>query len=57
MPSSGRHVVCEVFIRADPALYESRVHSVRLHGLTTSIRLENQFRDVPAAEGSLLRFI
>lgn len=35
--------MCEVFISADPALYESRVRSVRLHGVATSIRLENLF--------------
>lgn len=38
--------MCQVFIGADPALYESRVRSVRLHGLATSIRLENLFWDV-----------
>ncbi|CAN5123932.1 ribbon-helix-helix domain-containing protein [soil metagenome] len=38
--------MCEVFISADPALYESRVRSVRLHGAATSIRLENLFWDV-----------
>ena len=38
--------MCQVFIGADPALYESRVRSVRLHGQATSIRLENLFWDV-----------
>ncbi|CAN7543383.1 ribbon-helix-helix domain-containing protein [Polaromonas sp. LjRoot131] len=38
--------MCEVFINADPALYESRIRSVRLHGVATSIRLENLFWDV-----------
>ena len=38
--------MCEVFISADPALYESRIRSVRLHGAATSIRLENLFWDV-----------
>ena len=33
--------MCEVFIRADPSSYESRTRSVRLHGVVTSIRLEN----------------
>jgi predicted DNA-binding ribbon-helix-helix protein len=33
--------MCEVFISADPASYESRTRSVRLHGVVTSIRLEN----------------
>ena len=40
--------MCQVFIGADPALYESRVRSVRLHGVATSIRLENLFWDVLA---------
>ena len=35
--------MCQVFISADPYLYESRARSVRLHGLTTSIKLENLF--------------
>jgi len=38
--------MCQVFIGADPVLYESRVRSVRLHGVATSIRLENLFWDV-----------
>lgn len=35
--------MCEIFIKADPALYECRARSIRLHGAVTSIRLENQF--------------
>jgi len=35
--------VCEVFISADPQSYECRTRSVRLHGVVTSIRLENLF--------------
>ena len=38
--------MCDVFINADPALYESRIRSVRLHGVATSIRLVNLFWDV-----------
>lgn len=38
--------MCQVFIGADPVLYESRVRSVRLHGVATSIRLENLFWNV-----------
>ena len=38
--------MCQVFIGADPVLYESRVRSVRLHGVATSIRLENLFWEV-----------
>lgn len=33
--------MCEIFISADPHSYESRTRSVRLHGVITSIRLEN----------------
>jgi predicted DNA-binding ribbon-helix-helix protein len=35
--------MCEVFISADPQSYECRTRSVRLHGVVTSIRLENLF--------------
>jgi predicted DNA-binding ribbon-helix-helix protein len=35
--------MCEVFISADPQSYDSRTRSVRLHGVVTSIRLENLF--------------
>lgn len=38
--------MCQVFIGADPSLYESRVRSVRLHGVVTSIKLENLFWQV-----------
>ncbi|MCW2312283.1 ribbon-helix-helix domain-containing protein [Rhodoferax antarcticus] len=38
--------MCQVFISADPHLYESRTRSVRLHGMATSIRLENLFWNV-----------
>ena len=39
----------EIFISADPALYDSRIRSVRLPGVATSIRLQNLFWDVLAA--------
>ncbi|HEY0847693.1 MAG TPA: ribbon-helix-helix domain-containing protein [Noviherbaspirillum sp.] len=35
--------MCEIFVKADPQLYECRARSIRLHGAVTSIRLENQF--------------
>lgn len=35
--------MCEIFIKADPSLYEARARSIRLHGVVTSIRLENLF--------------
>ena len=38
--------MCQVFISADPALYDSRARSLRLHGVATSIRLENLFWQV-----------
>jgi predicted DNA-binding ribbon-helix-helix protein len=38
--------MCEIFISADPASYESRTRSVRLHGVVTSIRLENLYWEV-----------
>ncbi len=40
--------MCQVFISADPDLYAYRVRSVRLHGVATSIRLENLFWNVLA---------
>jgi predicted DNA-binding ribbon-helix-helix protein len=33
--------MCKIFISADPSSYASRTRSVRLHGVVTSIRLEN----------------
>jgi len=33
--------MCRIFVSADPASYESRTRSVRLHGVVTSLRLEN----------------
>jgi predicted DNA-binding ribbon-helix-helix protein len=38
--------MCEIFISAAPRSYDSRTRSVRLHGVVTSIRLENLFWDV-----------
>ncbi len=35
--------MCEIFISADPKLYETRTRSLRLHGVSTSFRLENLF--------------
>jgi predicted DNA-binding ribbon-helix-helix protein len=35
--------MCEIFVKADPSLYECRARSIRLHGAVTSIRLENLF--------------
>lgn len=38
--------MCAIWITADPDLYASRAHSIRLHGAVTSIRLENLFWQV-----------
>lgn len=35
--------MCDIFVKADPHLYECRARSIRLHGAVTSIRLENLF--------------
>jgi predicted DNA-binding ribbon-helix-helix protein len=39
-------VMCQIFINADPALYATRSRSLRVHGVSTSIRLENMFWSV-----------
>ncbi|MFZ6847088.1 ribbon-helix-helix domain-containing protein [Undibacterium sp. RuRC25W] len=36
-------MMCEIFVKADPGLYESKARSLRLHGVVTSIRLETMF--------------
>jgi predicted DNA-binding ribbon-helix-helix protein len=33
--------VCDYFVNADPILYESRTRTVRIRGISTSIRMEN----------------
>lgn len=38
--------MCQIFISADPDLYRSRSRSLRLHGVATSLRLENMFWQV-----------
>lgn len=38
--------MCEIYVKADPILYEARSRSVRIHGVVTSLRLENLFWDV-----------
>jgi predicted DNA-binding ribbon-helix-helix protein len=38
--------MCRVYINADPILYESRTRSLRIHGVITTVRLENLFWDV-----------
>ena len=36
--------MCEFFVAADPILYESRTRTVRIRGVSTSIRMENPRR-------------
>ena len=47
--------MCRIFVNTDPILYESRSRSVRIHGMVTSIRLENLFwtvlADIAAKQG------
>ena len=47
--------MCEFFVKADPIQYEQRSRTVRIHGVLTSIRLENMVWDtlaeMAAAEG------
>lgn len=40
--------MCEYFVKADPIQYEQRTRSVRIHGVLTSIRLENMVWDILA---------
>ena len=40
--------MCEFFVKADPILYEQRTRTIRIHGVLTSIRLENMAWDILA---------
>ena len=40
--------MCEFFVQADPIGYEQRSRTVRIHGVLTSIRLENMMWDTLA---------
>jgi len=40
--------MCEFFVKADPIQYEQRSRTVRVHGVLTSIRLENMVWDTLA---------
>jgi predicted DNA-binding ribbon-helix-helix protein len=44
--------MCRMFINADPELYTSYTRSIRLHGVSTSLRLERMFWDVLAEIGA-----
>ncbi|KJV08459.1 arylsulfate sulfotransferase [Elstera litoralis] len=38
--------MCEIFVNADPALWEAEARSLRLGGVSTSLRLEKLFWSV-----------
>jgi predicted DNA-binding ribbon-helix-helix protein len=40
--------MCDYYVNADPILYESRTRTVRIRGVSTSIRMENFVWDVLA---------
>lgn len=40
--------MCEFFVKADPIQYEQRSRSVRIHGVLSSLRLENMVWDILA---------
>lgn len=40
--------MCEYFVSADPIHYESRTRTVRIRGVSTSIRMENFIWDILA---------
>ena len=40
--------MCEFFVKADPISYEQRSRTIRIHGVLTSIRLENMVWDTLA---------
>ena len=40
--------MCEYFVKADPIAYEQRTRTVRIHGVLTSLRLENMAWDILA---------
>ncbi|MEB0014440.1 ribbon-helix-helix domain-containing protein [Glaciimonas sp. Gout2] len=40
--------MCEIYLKADPIQYELRTRSIRIHGVVTSVRLENLCWDILA---------
>ena len=38
--------MCEIYVNTDPILYESRTRALRMHGVVTTVRLENLFWNV-----------
>jgi predicted DNA-binding ribbon-helix-helix protein len=45
---AGEFQMCDIYTSADPIHYEQRTRSVRIHGMVTSIRLENLCWDILA---------
>lgn len=41
--------MCDFFVSADPIVYESRTRTVRIRGVSTSIRMENFIWDTLAS--------
>ena len=39
--------MCNIYVGASRASYGSTSRSIRIHGAVTSIRLKNEFRDIP----------
>lgn len=44
--SLDKNPMCELYVKADPILYECRSRSMRIQGVVTTLRLENQFWDI-----------
>ncbi len=38
--------MCQYFVKADPIAYEQRTRTLRIHGVITSLRLENMAWDI-----------
>lgn len=38
--------MCRIYLATDPIQYESRSRTLRIHGVVTTIRLENEFWEV-----------
>jgi predicted DNA-binding ribbon-helix-helix protein len=60
--TGGRQTMCRLFVMQDPASYECETRAIRLHGHTTSIRLEAEFwailEEIAVREGiTLSRFL
>lgn len=38
--------MCKIYLSSDPIQYEARSRTLRIHGVATTIRLENEFWEV-----------